>query len=554
MNKFPRQSKYGSYRPVITSRNGMVCSGHFLASQAGAKILNDGGNAVDAALAIGASLNVVEPASSGIGGDGYLMVYWAKTGEISVINGTGSAPNNVSPYYESNSIPMEGPLSISVPGLVYGWQLAYEKYCSLSLESIFEPAIDQAENGFPITELLANEILGNEYLRKVNTSKAVFTLDDLPLKTGNVLLQKNLAKTFIRLSRKGLLDFYNGEIGSQIISFIKSNKGCLTEEDFQNHTSIIQPPIRTRYKDFEVYEAPPNSSGHVLLQELNILENFDLSPYQWDSQETIHLMVEAKRLAFSDREKYLGDPNFIKVPIDRLLSKEYAKSQAAKIDLDSVLSNSELNNSLYSKKDSVGDTTCYCVVDKEGNAVCALQSLQTGFGSGLIAGETGVLLNNRMTYWHLDQGHPNYLESNKKVRHTMNPFMATTLQNNNRQSLVFLGGTPGADTQVQTNLQLLTNLIDFKMNVAEAVEAPRWRHIQNVMESTINSRDIRTNEIRMERRFSQNVIDDLMQKGHQVSVIGPWEAMGSAMLIKIDSHGSYFGAADPRRDGYAIGT
>ena len=163
---------------------------------------------------------------------------------------------------------MEGPLSISVPGLVYGWQLAYEKYCSLSLESIFEPAIDQAENGFPITELLANEILGNEYLRKVNTSKAVFTLDDLPLKTGNVLLQKNLAKTFIRLSRKGLLDFYNGEIGSQIISFIKSNKGCLTEEDFQNHTSIIQPPIRTRYKDFEIYEAPPNSSGHVLLLSL----------------------------------------------------------------------------------------------------------------------------------------------------------------------------------------------------------------------------------------------------------------------------------------------
>ena len=279
----------------------------------------------------------------------------------------------------------------------------------------------------------------------------------------------------------------------------------------------------------------------MLLQELNLVERFDLAALGWNTAEAIHLMVEAKKLAFADREQYLADPDFFRVPIEGLLSKAYAAERAALIDPERANP-----DPLAGRPESREETTCFCVADRHGNAVCQLQSLQSGFGSQLIAGDTGILLNNRMTYWHLEEDHVDCLQPGKRVRHTMNPVMVFR-----DGRLRLLCGTPGADTQVQTNLQLVTAILDFGLDVQEAVEAPRWRHCQNGTESTWPHTC--ADELLLEARFDEAARAGLAARGHAVRVIGPWEAMGSAMAIAVAPDGALFGGADPRRDGYAIG-
>ena len=541
----PHADRASAYRPPIMGRNGMVTSGHPLASQAGIQALMAGGNAVDAAIATAAALGVVEPHASGVGGDGFILIYWAETGKISCVNATGPAPKaaNRDWYLDRGGIPMKGINSVSVPGLVDGWLLAHDRFGALNLNQVFDPAITLCENGFPISYKLAASLEAElTHFAADPYTRAVFTKDGNPIGPGEILYQQDLARTLAKIASEGRQTLYEGEIAKAIVGFSESCGGMLTEQDLAEFHAHWAEPIQTNYRGYEVYEMPPNSSGHILLQELNIVEQFDLKALGCNTSESVHLMVEAKKLAFADREKYVADPNWFDIPIQGMLSKSYAADQAGRIDLERAAT--DVGAGL---PEQFEDTTCFCTADRWGNAVCMLQSIQSLFGSNLIAGNTGILLNNRMTYWHLEADHPNCLMPGKRVRHTMNPVIVT------KDSKPFLiCGTPGADTQVQTNLQLVTHVIDFGMNSQEAVEAPRWRSLQNPMESTVphTCDDV----LQLEARFPEEVREELAQKGHELEILGEWGGPGSAQAILFHPESqALIGGSDPRRDGYAVG-
>ncbi|MCH8988666.1 MAG: gamma-glutamyltransferase [Chloroflexi bacterium] len=568
MVQSPHGVKYESNRPVVMGRNGMVCAGHPLAAQAGMAILQKGGNAVDAAIATAAALNVVEPNMSGIGGDGYIMVYNKAQNKIDICNATGAAPYATDPArYRADGIPVKGILSVSVPGLLDGWMAAHEKYSTLKLSDLFAAAIDLADNGFPVSHVLSRVIAGDSLLREFPTSQAIFTQGGKPPMPGEIIHQKDLAKSFQAIVDGGRDAFYQGEIAEAIVNFSQEQGGLLSMKDLADCHSRWEEPISTTYRGRTVYEAPPNSSGHVLLQELNMVEQFDLKSLGCNTAESIHLMVEAKKLAFIDREAYMADPDHVDVPTQGLISKEYARERAKLIDPDRAAD--PAHGDPWRFQSSPGnsgrvtagvmqeeDTTCFVVVDRWGNAVCQLQSIQSSLGSSIVAGGTGILLNNRMTYWHLDPEHVDCLQPGKRVRHTMNPVMvfdgASDGNSEGPGNLVLVCGTPGADTQVQTNMQVITHLIDFGMTVAEAVEAPRWRNSHSPTESNVPH--VCDNLLHMESRFGAEVRQALESRGHQLNMMPDWGAQGSEMMIQVDPETSALhGAADPRRDGYAIG-
>ena len=567
----PHGIKFESNRPVVMGRNGMVCAGHPLAAQAGITALQNGGNAVDAAIATAAALNVVEPNMSGIGGDGYIMIYNNAQNKIDICNATGAAPYATDiAWYRTNGIPQKGIMSFSVPGLLDGWMAAHEKYGTLKLSTLFSSAIDLADNGFPVTHVLSKVIANDSLLCEFPTSQAIFAPQGKPLQPGQTLYQKDLAKTFEAIVRGGRDAFYEGEIARSMVNFCQEQGGLLSLNDLADCHSRWQEPISTSYKGHTVYEAPPNSSGHVLLQELNMVEQFDIQSLGCNTAESIHMMVEAKKLAFIDRETYMADPDHIDVPTQGLISKEYAKERAKLIDISRASDPTHGDPWMFQKgagapgRVSTGlaqeeDTTCFVIVDRWGNSVCQLQSIQSSMGSSIIAGNTGILLNNRMTYWHLEEGHVDCLQPGKRVRHTMNPVMvfkgagpASDGRTGGSGRLMLVCGTPGADTQVQTNMQVITHLIDFGMTVSEAVEAPRWRNSHSPTESNVPH--VCDNLLHMESRFGKDVQKSLESKGHKLNMMPDWGAQGSEMMIQVDPEtGNLHGAADPRRDGYAIG-
>ena len=571
MAQSPHGVKFESHRPVVMGKNGMVCAGHPLAAQAGMAVLQKGGNAIDAAIATAAALNVVEPNMSGIGGDGYIMVYNKAQNKIDICNATGAAPYATElAWYQANGIPVKGIMSVSVPGLLDGWLAAHQKYATLPLSDLFAPAIDLADNGFPVSHVLSGVIAGDSLLCEFPTSKAIFAPNGKPLAPGEIIYQKDLAKTFQAIAEGGRDAFYQGKIAEAIVEFCQEQGGLLSMKDLADCHSRWEEPISTTYQGHTVYEAPPNSSGHVLLQELNMVEQFDLKSMGCSSAESIHMMVEAKKLAFIDREAYMADPDHTDVPTLGLISKEYAKERAKLIDLNSAADPTHGDPWVFQDgSGSAGrvtagavqeeDTTCFVIVDRWGNAVCQLQSIQSSMGSSIVAGDTGVLLNNRMTYWHLDEDHVDCLQPGKRVRHTMNPVMvfdgdgpASNGQSGGQGNLVLVCGTPGADTQVQTNMQVITHIVDFGMTVAEAVEAPRWRNSHSPTES--NAPHVCDNLLHVESRFGADVLKGLESRGHQLNVMPDWGAQGSEMMIQVDPEtGALHGAADPRRDGYAVG-
>ena len=561
----PHGIKFSAHRPVVMGRKGMVAASHPLASQAGIRTLQKGGNAVDASVAVAAALQVVEPLMSGIGGDGFIMVYMRGDDTVKVVNGTGPAPYAATrERYLPEGIPLKGILSTSVPGLLRGWTEAHARYGRLSLSEVLEPAIELADEGFPVSHTVAAAIAADELLCQFPTSAAIFTRDGRPLRAGEIIYQKDLAGTFRKIADEGAGVFYEGEIARAIVRFSEQRGGLLTMKDLTDFQARWQDSIFTDYHGYTVHEAPPNSSGHILLQELNMVECFDLKSMGCNSVASVHVMTEAKKLAFADREAYLADPEWVDVPIPGLLSKEYARHRAESIDPERAAVDVSAGDpwryqspagSAPRAVKKVGspmeDTTCFAVVDRWGNAVSQLQSLQSAFGSSLVAEGTGVLLNNRMSYWHLEEDHVDCLQPGKRVRHTMNPVMVFRRTDEGRK-LALVCGTPGADTQVQTNLQVITHVLDFGMTVAEAVEAPRWRHTQNLTESTYPHTC--EDELLLEGRFSPHVRRGLERKGHQLNIIGDWEGTGSEMMIQVDTEeGALHGGADPRRDGYALG-
>ena len=546
-HNLPHGDNYGSINTNMVGFNAAVVTNHWMASSVGRDILMKGGNAFDAACGISFILGVVEPQMSGIGGDGFIMMYDSKKDKVNVINATGPAPEFS--YKIGDKIPIKGISSASVPGLVSGVLKMHKLKGSLSLQECLAPAIEAASNGIALSQDQSASLKSDSKAENFQSSLKIWGDKKKGLKNfGDRVVNKDLAETLKLISIEGEDGFYRGKIADKIVKISDENDGLFSINDFKNFEAEIQDPISTSYRGYDVYEAPPNSSGITLLQQLNIIENFsqkDLSPF---SKSAMHLMVEAKRLAFYDRERYLADPKFFDVPVDLMLDKNYAKELSNKININGPrISNKELE--INYQPDRVGDTTYFCVVDKEGNSVSQLQSIQTQWGSGMVIEGTGILMNNRMSYWHLDKNHINYLIPGKRVRHTMNPVMVFK-SNGSINKLCLVNGTPGADTQVQTNMQVLSSIIDHNFLVGEAVSMPRWTHFQNLTESTIPHS---TSEfISLESRFSDEIVKNIEGMGHKINIVGPWEGSGSEGMISISESGLIGAAVDPRRDGQAL--
>ena len=556
-----------AYRPPKIGSKGAVVANHPMAAQAGMRILHQGGNAVDAAIAVAFALGPAEPQGSSIGGDGFAMVHMSANKTVEVVNGTGAAPTKATPDKYHNGIPITGVLGTSVPGIVDALLSAHSKYGFLALSKCLEPAVELCEDGVPVSEFQARTAMQNPVLKSSPTSGPVFAPGGEWLKPGELRRNPDLARTYRVIADQGRDAFYEGDIAREISRYSEQNGGLITYEDLRRHKVEWQEPVAIRYRGRTVYEAPPNSSGHVLLQELGIFEHFDPGQYEYMSSESVHLMVEAKKLAFADREAYLADPRYVDVPIEGMLDPAYLSQRAQLIDVDYAAKNvpegdpweymdrppnSEKKHRKGGRLHKAGsDTTHFCVVDRWGNSVGELQSIQTAFGSCVIAGSTGILLNNRMTYWHLDPEHIDYLNPGQRVRHTMNPLMVFSAPVEQGGKLELVCGTPGADTQVQTNMQIVTGVFDYGLSVSEAIDGPRWTHIQAGMGSAYPHKDIES--LQIEDRAGEEVINCLKKRGHLIQSTGMWGGAGSEGAIQVDiKNGTLFAASDPRREGDAL--
>jgi gamma-glutamyltranspeptidase/glutathione hydrolase len=565
----PGGVKAEAWAPVRMGAQGAVVTNHPLSSMAGMRILMSGGNVVDAAVAIGFALGVAEPQGSGIAADGFMMIHMKDAKSLSIANGTGNAPLAATPERFRDGIVTNGILSVSIPGICDALLSAHERHGRLSLAECIQPAIELCLEGVPQTHFQCNLAASHDLLHSFPASAAIFAPDGVPLKPGQIRRNPDLAKTYALIAEHGRDAFYEGPLADAIVAFSEQAGGILTKEDFARFRMEWQEPISTTYRGKTVYEAPPNSSGHVLLQELNLIEHFDIAGLGLHSAEAIHLMVEAKRLAFADREAFLGDPAFVDVPLEGLLSKEYAAERAKLIDperaAEAVAAGDPwaFQNRAPAAGKSSGhagsgmgemrsDTTHYCVIDRWGNAVDGLQSLSGHFGSQVVCPGTGMLLNNRMNYWHLDGGHPNLLQPGKRVRHTMNPVMVFDRAVEAGGVLGLCCGTPGADVQVQVNMQILSAIYDHGLNVSEAIHAPRWTHIQTGMTSAYPHSAGKPESMVGEDRFGDAVIGDLIRRGHPLKKVGAWAGGASMGAIQVSEFGSYHAASDPRRDGQAL--
>ncbi len=529
------------------SRNGVVAAGHYLASLSGVDILKRGGNAFDAAIATSAMLTVVRPNMTALGGDAFALLYDAKSGKIEAINASGPAPKAASRQFFLDKgltrIPERGVYVASVPGLIDCWDKILKKHGTMALQDLLKHAIEYAKHGFPIYPKLCSSIQeATDKLSQNPSAMQTFFRNGRALQPGDILIQSDLAKTLERITVEGPRSFYEGTIAHMINEDSIRKGGLLREDDLVTYQSEWKNPITTTYRDYAVFEQPPVSQGHILLQELNLIEGYDIAGLGQNSAESIHLMVEAKKLAFHDRLSYLGDPDFVEVPMETLLSKEYATKRRAGIDINRAASVTDV--AARKDKQIGGETTYFAAADKDGNAVSFIQSIFSSFGSGTTVDGTGILLNNRMTAFYLADDHPNRLEPGKRTAHTLNTYV---IQKNGE--IYMVGGTPGADDQVQVNLQVMTNVLDYHMNVQEAIEAPRW----SSKPGTTPGEESHSYELLIEDNMPAEVCDRLTRKGHNVKTGGGRFFGGSQAIIMDTERGIMMGGADPRRDGYAIG-
>jgi len=527
------------YRPLIIGRRGAVAANHPLAAQAGLLALRAGGNAVDAAVATALTLAVVEPMMSGLGGDAFYHVFDAKTGRAIVVNGTGPAPRAATAERYAGGIPRTGPLSVSVPGLITGLGMMHRQFGHLPWRELFAEAIHYARDGFGATphyRHFAADHLAT--LRADRRSAAAFLADGMAPPVGAPIVQTDLARTLEEIAAEGAECFYRGALARRLAAALGQCGTLIDEADLAEFEAETQEPIAIDYRGLTVLEAPPNSTGFVLLEELKIAENFDLKAMGLGSPDAVPVMVAAKKLAFADRERWGADPRTIDAPLAELLSADYAARLAARIDMRRAAPTRSI-------ADAAGDTTYFCTADGEGNAVSGIQSINSGWGSGVTAGDTGILLNNRMAYWHLDPAHPNHLRPGRRVRHTMNPPLVLK---DGKLWAVF--GTPGADNQVQINFQVLTAMADFGFDAQQAAEMPRWT--SNVPGQYANYPHDGPDVLTMERRFPDEVRRELERRGHPVDTVGDLEGPCSVEIIRRDPAGMLLAGSDPRRDGWAL--
>ena len=527
-------------RTLIMGRNGAVGANHPVATQAGLDTLRSGGNAVDAAVAISLALGVAEPMMSGLGGDGFYQVHTAKTGETRCWNATGAAPFTATPdRFAAHGMSVRGPLSVSTPGGLAGVAAMHAALGSQPWRQLFGPAIAAARDGFAATRGNCHYAAeGLPVLAPDARSRAVFLAghDDGRLPLAQLIRQPDLARTLEEIAQDGAETFYRGRLARRMVAGMRDAGVLVDERDLAECQPQVQDPIAISYRGFHVSQTPPNSTGFTNLQMLKIVERFDIAAL--DPVRRIHVLVEAKKRAFLDRERYGTDPRFGDVPLDRLLSDTYADECAASIDL------SRAAEIALTESASAGDTTYFCVVDAEGNAVSGIQSLNSMFGSGVTAGDTGVLLNNRMAYWHLAPGHANRLAPGKRVRHTMN---APMVFRDGR--LWAVEGTPGADNQVQVNLQVLTAMMDLGADPQTALEAPRWTSSQPGQGA--NWPHEGDGRLTIEPEFGEDVLRGLEALGHRLCRVGPLEGPCLVQAIRVMENGVRMAGSDPRRDGWA---
>ena len=523
-------------RPDIMGREAAVVSDHVLASEAGAAVLRRGGNAIDAAITMAAVLAVVRPHMNGVGGDNFLLIREARSGKVYALNGSGRAGAKATPaFFASRNVtrmPQSGIHSVSVPGAVRAWEDALKRFGTITFRDAMQPAIGYAERGFPVSTRLSLDIATEQSkLERDSSLRSIFLPGGKAPVPGTILVQSALAQTLKTLAAGGADAMYRGPVAARIAEFMEREGGLVTAADLAKHASQWQEPISTTYGGKTVLAFPPNSQGMTFLEMLNLAEKVLPPNEAANSASTIHALAEVTKLAYQDRDRYLADPEFSAVPVDRLISKAFAADRAKLVTADTVRAPGGESRS----RDGNGDTIYLAVVDKDGNAVSMIQSLFASFGSGRMVPGTGITLHNRGALFDLDASHPNVIAAGKRPFHTLSPAMAL----NTDGSLFMAFGTPGGDGQPQTLVQILNNVLHHGMTPQQAVEAPRWR----VFGGT---------RIGMEPGIDATVRSQLERRGHQVRVQEPSAEFGGAQMIVIHSSGARMTGADFRREAYAI--
>src|SRR5437870_144774 len=543
-------------RSEVLATHGMVCTSVPAATEVGLDILKRGGSAVDAASAANAALGLMEPVSNGVGGDLFAIVYSAKENKLYGINGGGRSPLGLS--YEQieaelaklhrETIPPHGMLPINVPGTVDAWAELYKKFGKLKLSDDLAPAIRYAEEGFPVTDLIAYywKLSVPLYKNMPGAFLETYTLDGkgrAPAK-GDIFKNPTLAKTLRLIGKKGRDAFYKGEIGDKIDSFMQANGGFLRKADFEKHTSTWVEPVSTNYRGYDVFELPPNGQGIATLQVLNILEGFDLRATGRNSPETLHMMIEAKKIAWADRAKFYADPAFAKIPLAGLLSRKYAAERRKLIDPNRAAKQVGAGNPALDQ----GDTIYMCTADDEGNMVSLIQSNYRGMGSGIVVPGLGFMFQDRGELFSMDPQHANVYAPGKRPFHTIIPGF---VMKDGKPWEAF--GVMGGGMQPQGHVQVLTNQIDFGLNVQEAGDASRWQH-EGDNEPTGEKMSESGGYVEVESGIPYETVRELRKKGHDVRFdVGGY---GGYQAIKMEMHYGqrvYVGASESRKDGMAAG-
>ena len=528
-------------RSEVIGQNGMAATSHPLATQTAIDVLKSGGNAIDAAIAANAVLGLVEPTGCGIGGDLFAIVWDEKTNQLYGLNSSGPASKKMSIDYVKQQgfekIPAYGALPVTVPGAVAGWSALHDKFGKLPFENLFNNAIDYANNGFPVTELIAYYLeRSSSVFKDYENFSSVWMPSGATPKKGEIFKNPLLAKTYQAIAKTNGQSFYEGSTAAEIIKILNENGNPMSLSDLRNFSPEWVEPVSTNYRGYDVWELPPNGQGIAALQILNILENYDIRKMGFDSAEYVHLFVEAKKLAFEDRAKYYADSNFSSIPTTKLISKEYALERNKLINLNKAAK-------WFDAGLEDGDTIYLTVADKYGNMVSLIQSNYRGMGSGIVPDNSGFMLQDRGEMFSMDPNHKNSLIGGKRPFHTIIPAFITK---DNEPYISF--GLMGGAMQPQGHAQIVINLIDFDMNLQEAGDAPRIRH----MGSSEPTGEIMEDGgyLTLESGFSKDIRNQLTELGHPLKdEKGGYGGYQAIMLID----DVYYGASESRKDGQASG-
>ena len=535
-------------RPEVRGAHGAVSAGHPLAAAAGYDVLRRGGTATDAAVAMAAVLAVVRPHMNGAGGDAFALFYDGATGQVTALNGSGRAGALATPAFfreaGHDAVPYQGPLSVSVPGAPAAWVEAWERYGSLSLEELLAPAVAYARHGFPVSERLAADFdaMGGDLNEP---GRMLYLPGGSPPEPGSLLANPALARTLEAIAAEGSSGFYRGPVARALTDFLESRGGYLRAADLAEHASTWVEPLRIDYLDHTFLVLPPNTQGLAQIALMEMAKVLPLKGMGHNTSSYLHALVELKKLAFADRDRWLADPAHADIPLDRILEEEYLwkrvedgfdPDRAARAVAPGVGADGAGAGGAAEPGDDAGDTVYLTAVDARGNAVSWIQSLYAGFGSGLLEPETGVVLQNRGALFTLEEGHPNQVAPGKRPYHTLTPTMALR-----EGALAFTLGTPGGDGQTQSIVQIVNNLLMFGMSPQEAVEAPRFRSYGGL-------------DVALEDRVAPEAVAGLEAKGHELRVIHGWTAtFGGAQMIFVEpGSGTLTVASDPRREAYGI--